>query len=108
MGKVDGRSKPRTQKQIELYRYNFSTRRDSLAKRVEQELDSRLSFLQRTSRVVLVSSNAWKVVRLTSSMHLGMKFPYYLKIFIYIYLTLREHFCFCYWYWYWYWYWHKV
>ena len=53
--KVDGRSKPRTQKQIELYRYNFSTRRDSLAKRVEQELDSRLSFLQRTSRVVLVS-----------------------------------------------------
>ena len=43
--KVDGRSKPRTQKQIQSYRYNFS-KRDSLAKKIE-ELDSRLSFLQR-------------------------------------------------------------
>ncbi len=43
--KVDGRSKPRTQKQIESYRYNFS-KKDSLAKKIE-ELDSRLSFLQR-------------------------------------------------------------
>ena len=43
--KVDGRSKPRTQKQIESYRYNFS-KRDSLAKKIE-EVDSRLSFLQR-------------------------------------------------------------
>ena len=43
--KVDGRSKCRTQKQIESYRYNFS-KRDSLAKKIE-ELDSRLSFLQR-------------------------------------------------------------
>ena len=43
--KVDGRSKRRTQKQIESYRYNFS-KRVSLAKKIE-ELDSRLSFLQR-------------------------------------------------------------
>ena len=43
--KGDGRSKPRTQKQIQSYRYNFS-KRDSFAKRVG-ELDSRLSFLQR-------------------------------------------------------------
>ena len=43
--KLDGRSKCRTQKQIESYRYNFS-RRDSLSKKIE-ELDSRLSFLQR-------------------------------------------------------------
>ena len=43
--KVDGRSKPRTQKQIESYSNNFG-KRDSLAKKVE-ELDSRLSFLQR-------------------------------------------------------------
>ena len=43
--RIDGRSKPRTQKQIESYRYNFS-KRDSLAKKIE-ELDSRLSFLQR-------------------------------------------------------------
>ena len=42
--KLDGRSKCRTQKQIESYRYNFS-RRDSLSKKIE-ELDSRLSFLQ--------------------------------------------------------------
>ena len=50
--KVDGRSKPRTQKQIQSYRYNFS-KRDSLAKKIE-ELDSRLSFLQ---RVVLSMRN---------------------------------------------------
>ena len=43
--KVDGRSKPRTQKQIDSYSNNFG-KRDSLAKRVE-ELDSRLSLLQR-------------------------------------------------------------
>ena len=43
--KVDGRSKPRTHKQIESFRYNFS-KRDSVAKRI-QELDSRLRFLQR-------------------------------------------------------------
>ena len=43
--KVDGRSKPRTQKQIQSYRYNFS-KRDSLAKKIE-ELDSRLTFVQR-------------------------------------------------------------
>ena len=43
--KVDGRSKPRTQKQIQSYSNNFG-KRDSLAKKVE-ELDSRLSFLQR-------------------------------------------------------------
>ena len=43
--RVDGRSKPRTQKQMESYRYNFS-KRDFLAKKVE-ELDSRLSFFQR-------------------------------------------------------------
>ena len=43
--KVDGRSKPRTQKQIQSYRYNFSNR-DSLAKKIE-ELDSRLTFVQR-------------------------------------------------------------
>ena len=43
--KVDGRSKPRTRKQIESYSNNFG-KRDSLAKKVE-ELDSRLSFLQR-------------------------------------------------------------
>ena len=43
--KVDGRSKPRTQKQIQSYRYNFS-KRDSLAKKIE-ELDSRLTFMQR-------------------------------------------------------------
>ena len=43
--KFDGRSKPRTQKQIESYSNNFG-KRDSLAKRVE-ELDSRLSLLQR-------------------------------------------------------------
>ena len=43
--KVDGRSKPRTQKQIESYSNNFG-KRDSLATKVE-ELDSRLSFLQR-------------------------------------------------------------
>ena len=42
--KVDGRSKPRTQKQIESYSNNFG-KRDSLAKKIE-ELDSRLSFLQ--------------------------------------------------------------
>ena len=42
---MDGRSKPRTQKQIESYSNNFG-KRDSLAKKVE-ELDSRLSFLQR-------------------------------------------------------------
>ena len=45
IGKVDGRSKPRTQKQIQSYRYNFS-KRDSLAKKIE-ELDSRLTFVQR-------------------------------------------------------------
>ena len=50
--KVDGRSKPRTQKQIESYSNNFG-KRDSLAKKVE-ELDSRLSFLQ---RVVLSMRN---------------------------------------------------
>ena len=43
--KVDGRSKPRTQKQIQSYRYNFS-KRDSLAEIIE-ELDSRLTFVQR-------------------------------------------------------------
>ena len=43
--KVDGRSKPRTQKQIQSYRYNFS-KRDSVAMNII-ELDSRLSFLQR-------------------------------------------------------------
>ena len=43
--RVDGRSKPRTQKQMESYRYNFS-KRDFLAKKVE-ELDSRLGSLQR-------------------------------------------------------------
>ena len=43
--KIDGRSKPRTQKQIQSYRYNFSNR-DSLAKKIE-ELDSRLTFVQR-------------------------------------------------------------
>ena len=43
--KVDGRSKPRTQKQIQSYRYNFS-KRDSVARNII-ELDSRLSFLQR-------------------------------------------------------------
>ena len=43
--KVDGRSKPRTQKQIQSYSNNFG-KRDSLAKKVE-ELDSRLRFLQR-------------------------------------------------------------
>ena len=43
--KVDGRTKPRTQKQIESYSNNFGNR-DSLATKVE-ELDSRLSFLQR-------------------------------------------------------------
>ena len=43
--KVDGRSKPRTQKQIQSYSNNFG-KRDSLAKKVE-ELDLRLSFLQR-------------------------------------------------------------
>ena len=42
---MDGRSKPRTQKQIQSYRYNFS-KRDSLAKKIE-ELDSRLTFVQR-------------------------------------------------------------
>ena len=51
-GMVDGRSKPRTQKQIESYSNNFG-KRDSLAKKVE-ELDSRLSFLQ---RVVLSMRN---------------------------------------------------
>ena len=50
--KVDGRSKPRTQKQIESYSNNFG-KRDSLAKKVE-ELDLRLSFLQ---RVVLSMRN---------------------------------------------------
>ena len=50
--KGDGRSKPRTQKQIESYSNNFG-KRDSLAKKVE-ELDSRLSFLQ---RVVLSMRN---------------------------------------------------
>ena len=35
--KVDGRSKPRTQKQIQSYRYNFS-KRYSLSKKIE-ELD---------------------------------------------------------------------
>ena len=50
--KVDGRSKPRTQKQIQSYSNNFG-KRDSLAKKVE-ELDSRLSFLQ---RVVLSMRN---------------------------------------------------
>ena len=52
--KVDGRSKPRTQKQIESYSNNFG-KRDSLAlaKKVG-ELDSRLSFLQ---RVVLSMRN---------------------------------------------------
>ena len=50
--KVDGRSKPRTQKQIESYSNNFG-KRDSLAKKVE-ELDSRLSSLQ---RVVLSMRN---------------------------------------------------
>ena len=45
--KVDGRSKPRTQKQIQSYSNNFGkSKRDSLAKKVE-ELDSRLTFLQR-------------------------------------------------------------
>ena len=43
--KVDGRSKPRTQKQIQSYSNNFG-KRDSLARKVE-ELDLRLSFLQR-------------------------------------------------------------
>ena len=43
--KVDGRSKPRTQKQIQSYRHYFSNR-DSLAKKIE-ELDSRLTFVQR-------------------------------------------------------------
>ena len=43
--KVDGRSKPRTQKQIQSYSNNFG-KRDSLAKKVE-ELDLRLNFLQR-------------------------------------------------------------
>ena len=43
--KVDGRSKPRTQKQIESYSNNFG-RRDSVARNII-ELDSRLSFLQR-------------------------------------------------------------
>ena len=43
--KGDGRSKTRTQKQIESYRYNFS-KRDSVARNII-ELDSRLSFLQR-------------------------------------------------------------
>ena len=43
--KVDGRSKPRTQKQIQSFTYNFS-KRDSLAKKIE-ELDSRLTFVQR-------------------------------------------------------------
>ena len=43
--KVDGRSKPRTQKQIESYSNNFG-KRDSLAKKIE-ELDARLIFLQR-------------------------------------------------------------
>ena len=51
--KVDGRSKRRTQKQIESYRYNFS-KRDSLAKKIE-ELDSRLSFLQK----VVLSMPSW-------------------------------------------------
>ena len=50
--KVDGRSKPRTQKQIQSYSNNFG-KRDSLAKKVE-ELDLRLSFLQ---RVVLSMRN---------------------------------------------------
>ena len=50
--KVDGRSKRRTQKQIESYSNNFG-KRDSLAKKVE-ELDLRLSFLQ---RVVLSMRN---------------------------------------------------
>ena len=50
--KVDGRSQPRPQKQIESYSHNFG-KRDSLAKKVE-ELDSRLSFLQ---RVVLSMRN---------------------------------------------------
>ena len=50
--KVDGRSKPRTQKQIQSYS-NIFGKRDSLAKKVE-ELDSRLSFLQ---RVVLSMRN---------------------------------------------------
>ena len=50
--KVDGRSKPRTQKQIQSYSNNFG-KRDSLAKKVE-ELDSRLSLLQ---RVVLSMRN---------------------------------------------------
>ena len=45
--KVDGRSKPRTQKQIESYSNNFG-KRDSLATKVE-ELDARLSFLQRVA-----------------------------------------------------------
>ena len=45
IGKVDGRSKPRTRKQIESYSNNFG-KRDSLAKKIE-ELDSRLGFLQR-------------------------------------------------------------
>lgn len=43
--KADGRSKPRTQKQIESYSNNFG-KRGSLAKKLE-ELDSRLRFLQR-------------------------------------------------------------
>ena len=43
--KVDGISKPRKQKQIQSYTYNFS-KRDSLAKKIE-ELDSRLTFMQR-------------------------------------------------------------
>ena len=43
--KVDGRSKPRTQKQIQSYSNNFG-KRDSLAKKIE-ELDARLIFLQR-------------------------------------------------------------
>ena len=42
---MDGRSKPRTQKQIQSYRYNFS-KRDSLAKKIE-ELDSILTFVQK-------------------------------------------------------------
>ena len=50
--KGDGRSKPRTQKQIESYSNNFG-KRDSLAKKVE-ELYLRLSFLQ---RVVLSMRN---------------------------------------------------
>ena len=51
---MDGRSKPRTQKQIQSYRYNFS-KRDSLAKKIE-ELDSRLTFVQ---RIVLSMCEKW-------------------------------------------------